>query len=90
MSVARGFTLIEVIVVLVVLGVVGAVTAVGLGRVDPDAGERPRKARLEAARLEAVREGRSVVVVGDTTHPAPTLLLPDGRMITTESAGGAP
>ncbi len=66
-TLARGFSLIEIVVVLLLLGIAAAVTAPALARLDErdpvgDGAERVRGV-LRGARLAAVERGRPVVVV---------------------------
>jgi prepilin-type N-terminal cleavage/methylation domain-containing protein len=80
---ARGFTLVELIVVLAITAGVSLVAGVSLSRVAaPDARPSGRAARLEAARVEAIRTARPVKVVLDSVAPTEVaLVLPDGRMV---------
>jgi Tfp pilus assembly protein FimT len=72
-----GATLVELLVVLVVLGLLFGVSAMSLTSVRP---EEPALMldSLRAARATAIRSGRAVVVMRDTTV---LRFLPDGRIV---------
>jgi prepilin-type N-terminal cleavage/methylation domain-containing protein len=76
----RGITLVELLVVLVLVGMLVGMSALAMGRIrgpglDPD----ESAARIGAARAEAIRAGRPIVLQGDSSGPA--LFLPDGRVL---------
>lgn len=72
-----GATLVELLVVLAVLGLLVGLSAVSLSSVRPPPAAM-RFDSLRAARASAVRSGRPVVVVRDTSV---IRFLPDGRVL---------
>jgi Tfp pilus assembly protein FimT len=72
-----GTTLVELLVVLTVLGLLLGVSAMSLTSVRPQEAALIQDS-LRAARATAIRSGRAVVVMRDTTV---LRFLPDGRIV---------
>ncbi|MDZ4862404.1 MAG: prepilin-type N-terminal cleavage/methylation domain-containing protein [Gemmatimonadota bacterium] len=78
-SLARGFTLLEMIVALVILGLLWGISSVAFWSLAPSPSMEAR-ARLIRARTEAIRSGRSVAVQM-TDSQSSVMLFPDGQAI---------
>lgn len=86
----RGATLIELLVVLMILGVIASVAALALEPLDASAPGDEARARIERAREEAIRRGRSVTITvrlhaaearGDSTPAVLVTARPDGSLL---------
>jgi hypothetical protein len=94
-----GATVVELLVSLLVMGLLAGMAGLALTMTRPN--EDPVADRLASARALAVRSGRAVSVVADSTQPGGgtggrVLFLPDGRAVgagvdqlTGEVRGGA-
>ena len=76
----HGTTLVELLVVLVILGLMMGAAGLALASLRPPTDDGTRRA-LELGRMQAIHQGRPVVVTIDSLHAVRVRFLPDGRAI---------
>jgi prepilin-type N-terminal cleavage/methylation domain-containing protein len=77
-----GVTLVELLVVLAILGIMAGISGLALRAAPPREPKDTDLARVAAARREALRSGRPVLVaLRDSGGPRSAFVLPDGSVV---------